>query len=166
MTYILRFDEVGKDNIPQVGGKGANLGEMVSAGLPVPPGFCVTAQAYRDFLTEAGLQDPINEILADMQPDDMQDVKARSEKIRDLITQSPIPAEIEHGITEAYLELCKELEQPDLPVAVRSSATAEDLPGASFAGQQDTYLNIRGVPSVLEHSHLCWASLWSHPAVT
>ena len=80
MTYILRFDEVGKDNIPQVGGKGANLGEMVSAGLPVPPGFCVTAQAYRDFLTEAGLQDPINEILADMQPDDMQDVKARSEK--------------------------------------------------------------------------------------
>jgi len=166
MTYVLRFDEVGKDNIPQVGGKGANLGEMVGAGLPVPPGFCVTAQAYRDFLTEAGLQEPIDEILADMRPDNMEDVKARSEKIRDLITQSPIPAAIEQEITEAYLELCKELEQPELPVAVRSSATAEDLPGASFAGQQDTYLNIRGVPSLLEHSRLCWASLWSHPAVT
>ncbi len=166
MTYVLRFDEVGKDNIPQVGGKGANLGEMVGAGLPVPPGFCVTAQAYKDFLTEAGLQEPIDEILADMQPDVMEDVKARSEKIRDLITQSPIPAAIEQEITEAYLALCKELEQPELPVAVRSSATAEDLPGASFAGQQDTYLNIRGVPSLLEHSRLCWASLWSHPAVT
>jgi rifampicin phosphotransferase len=166
MTYVLRFDEVGKDNIPQVGGKGANLGEMVGAGLPVPPGFCITAQAYQDFLTEAGLQEPIDEILADMQPNDMEDVKARSEKIRELITQSAIPAEIEQKITEAYLELSKELEQPELPVAVRSSATAEDLPGASFAGQQDTYLNIRGVPALLEHSRLCWASLWSHPAVT
>ena len=166
MTYVLRFDEVGKDNIPQVGGKGANLGEMVSAGLPVPPGFCITAQAYQDFLTEAGLQEPIDEILADMQPDDMEDVKTRSKMIRDLITQSAIPDAIEHQITEAYLELSRELEQPELAVAVRSSATAEDLPGASFAGQQDTYLNIRGVPSVLEHSRLCWASLWSHPAVT
>ncbi len=166
MTYVLRFDEVGKDNIPQVGGKGANLGEMVGAGLPVPPGFCITAQAYQDFLTEAGLQEPIDEILADMQPDDMEDVKTRSKMIRDLITQSAIPDAIEHQITEAYLELSRELEQPELAVAVRSSATAEDLPGASFAGQQDTYLNIRGVPSVLEHSRLCWASLWSHPAVT
>ena len=166
MTYVLRFDEVGKDNIPQVGGKGANLGEMVGAGLPVPPGFCITAQAYQDFLVDGGLLEPIDEILADMQPDNMEDVKSRSEKIRDLITGSAIPAEIEQGITEAYLELCNQLEQPDMPVAVRSSATAEDLPGASFAGQQDTYLNIRGVPSVLEHSRLCWASLWSHPAVT
>ena len=166
MIYVLRFDEVGKDNIPQVGGKGANLGEMVGAELPVPPGFCTTAQAYQDFLTEAGLQEPIDEILADMQPDDMEDVKARSEKIRDLITNSPMPTAIEQKITEAYLELSKELEQPELPVAVRSSATAEDLPGASFAGQQDTYLNIRGVPDLLEHSRLCWASLWSHPAVT
>ena len=166
MTYVLRFDEVGKDNIPQVGGKGANLGEMVGAGLPVPPGFCITAQAYQDFLTESGLHEPIDEILADMQPDDMEDVKVRSEKIRDLITNSPMPSAIEQKITDAYLELSKELEQPELPVAVRSSATAEDLPGASFAGQQDTYLNIRGVPSLLEHSRLCWASLWSHPAVT
>ncbi len=166
MTYILRFSEVGRDHIPEVGGKGANLGELVGAGLPVPPGFCVTAQAYRDFIVEAGLQDPIAEILADMQPDDLEDVKARSEAIQDLITQSAIPAEIERGITEAYLELCEELEQPELPIAVRSSATAEDLPGASFAGQQETYLNIRGVPSLLERSRLCWASLWSHPAVT
>jgi pyruvate,water dikinase len=166
MTYILRFSEVGKDDIPQVGGKGANLGEMVGAGLPVPPGFCITAQAYQDFLLDGSLLEPIDEILADMQPDNMEDVKSRSEKIRDLITESAIPAEIEQGITEAYLELCNKLEQPDLPVAVRSSATAEDLPGASFAGQQDTYLNIRGVPSLIEHSRLCWASLWSHPAVT
>ena len=92
-----------------------------------------------------------------MQPDDMEDVKTRSKMIRDLITQSAIPDAIEHQITEAYLELSRELEQPELAVAVRSSATAEDLPGASFAGQQDTYLNIRGVPSVLEHSRLCWA---------
>jgi hypothetical protein len=166
MTYILRFSEVGKDDIPQVGGKGANLGEMVAAGLPVPPGFCITAKAYQDFLVDGGLQEPIDEILAGMQPDDMADVESRSKQIRDLIAASAIPAEIEQGITEAYLELCSKLDQPDLPVAVRSSATAEDLPGASFAGQQDTYLNIRGVPSVLEHSRLCWASLWSHPAVT
>ncbi|MFQ5942292.1 MAG: PEP/pyruvate-binding domain-containing protein [Anaerolineales bacterium] len=166
MTYIMRFSEVGKDHIPQVGGKGANLGEMVSAGLPVPPGFCVTAQAYQDFLVQAALQDPIDKILTDMQPDDMEDVEARSQAIRDLITQSAMPADIQQGITDAYLELCEELEQPELPVAVRSSATAEDLPGASFAGQQDTFLNVRGVPSLLEHSRLCWASLWSHPAVT
>ncbi|MCZ6529893.1 MAG: PEP-utilizing enzyme [Chloroflexi bacterium] len=166
MTYILRFSEVGKDDIAEVGGKGANLGELVGVGLPVPPGFCVTAQAYRDFLAEAGLQQPIREMLADMQPDDLEDVKARSESIQDLIIQSGVPAEIVEGITEAYRELCDELEQPDLPVAVRSSATAEDLPGASFAGQQETYLNVRGVDSLLEHSRLCWASLWSHPAVT
>jgi pyruvate,water dikinase len=166
MTYILRFEDVGKDHISQVGGKGANLGEMVGAGLPVPPGFCITAQAYQDFLDEAGLQDPINEIVAGMQSELLEDVKTRSERVQELIIESPIPVEIERGITQAYLELCQEMGQEDLPVAVRSSATAEDLPDASFAGQQETYLNIRGVPSVLEHSRLCWASLWSHPAVT
>ena len=166
MTYILRFDEVGKDDVPEVGGKGANLGEMVGAGLPVPPGFCVTALAYQDFLAEAGLQGPIEEIIADMQSDVLQDVKTRSESVQQLITSSPIPAEIERSIKQAYLDLCRDLEQDDLPVAVRSSATAEDLPDASFAGQQETYLNVRGVPSLLEHSRLCWASLWSHPAVT
>ncbi|MCH8876111.1 MAG: hypothetical protein IIA89_04730 [Chloroflexi bacterium] len=166
MTYILSFNEVGKDRIADVGGKGANLGELVGVGLPVPPGFCITAEAYRDFLIEAGLQEPIREVLADMQPDDLEDVKSRSEAIQGLINQSAIPAEIESGISEAYRKLCEELEQAELPVAVRSSATAEDLPGASFAGQQETYLNIRGVPSLLEHSRLCWASLWSHPAIT
>ncbi|MCZ6530606.1 MAG: phosphoenolpyruvate synthase, partial [Chloroflexi bacterium] len=144
MTYILRFSEVGKDDIAEVGGKGANLGELVGVGLPVPNGFCVTAQAYRDFLVEAGLQQPIREILADMQPDDLEDVKLKSEAIQQLVTESSVPTEIEKGITAAYLELCDEMERPDLPVAVRSSATAEDLPGASFAGQQDTYLNVRG----------------------
>ncbi|MCH8093720.1 MAG: phosphoenolpyruvate synthase, partial [Chloroflexi bacterium] len=166
MTYILRFSEVGRDHIAEVGGKGANLGELVGVGLPVPPGFCITVEAYQDFLKEAGLQGPIREVLAEMQPDDLEDVKSRSEAIQGLINQSAIPAEVERGISEAYLKLCEELEQTDLPVAVRSSATAEDLPGASFAGQQETYLNIRGVPSLLEHSRLCWASLWSHPAIT
>ncbi|MFQ5921338.1 MAG: PEP/pyruvate-binding domain-containing protein, partial [Anaerolineales bacterium] len=144
----------------------ANLGEMVGAGLPVPPGFCVTAQAYQDFLKEAGLQDPIRDIVAGMQLELLEDVKTRSERVQELITESPIPVEIERSIMQAYLELCHEMGQEDLPVAVRSSATAEDLPDASFAGQQETYLNIRGVPSVIEHSRLCWASLWSHPAVT
>ena len=166
MTYILRFDEVDKDHINQVGGKGANLGEMVGAGLPVPSGFCVTAKAYQDFLTEAGLHVQISEIVAGMQPENMEDVKSRSESVQELITQSTIPNDIEHSITQAYLKLCQEMGQDDLPVAVRSSATAEDLPDASFAGQQETYLNIRGAPSLLKHSRLCWASLWSHPAVT
>ena len=166
MAYILRFSEVGKDHIPQVGGKGANLGEMVGAGLPVPPGFCVTAHAYQDFLQEAELQDPIGKIIAEMQPEVLEDVRTRSESVQKLITNASIPAEIERSITEAYLKLCQEMGEDDLPVAVRSSATAEDLPDASFAGQQETYLNIRGVPSLLEHSRLCWASLWSHPAVT
>ena len=166
MTYILRFDQVGKDDIPQVGGKGANLGEMAGAGLPVPPGFCVTARAYQDFIAHAGLAEPIETIVADMQTGELQDVKTSSEKVQELITGAPIPQEIERNITDAYLELCRELDQDNLPVAVRSSATAEDLPEASFAGQQDTYLNVRGVDAVLEHSRLCWASLWSHPAVT
>jgi pyruvate,water dikinase len=166
MSYVLRFDEVGRDHIGHVGGKGANLGEMVAAGLPVPPGFCVTARAYRHAIQAADLSDPIQEILRDLTIEDRDKVDQRSAQIRALIEQAPIPSEIEGPVVESYRWLGEQLRREAMPVAVRSSATAEDLPGASFAGQQDTYLNIRGDEQLLEHVRRCWASLWTERAVT
>lgn len=166
VSYVLRFDEVGRDHINHVGGKGANLGEMVAAGLPVPPGFCVTAQAYRHAIQAAGLNDPIQEILHKLTLEDRAQLEEGSAEIRTLIQQAPIPNEIAEPVAESYRWLGGQLGRERVPVAVRSSATAEDLPGASFAGQQDTYLNIRGDEQLLEHVRCCWASLWTDRAVT
>jgi pyruvate,water dikinase len=166
MNYVLRFDEVGRDHIGHVGGKGANLGEMVGAGMPVPPGFCVTAEAYRMAIEAADLNSPIQEIIGQFEIGNRSQVERGSAQIRQLIKDAPIPADIEAPVVESYRRLGQQLGREVMPVAVRSSATAEDLPGASFAGQQDTYLNVRGERQLLEHVRRCWASLWTERAVT
>ncbi|MBL7183958.1 MAG: hypothetical protein ISS50_05875 [Anaerolineae bacterium] len=169
MSYIRWFQEVGVADGGLVGGKGANLGEMVVAGLPVPPGFCLTAAAYRAFIQATGLDEAIRSVLADTRLDDPADVEAKTARIRGLIAEQQVPSMMAQQILDGYHRLGQELVVPDvaqLPVAVRSSATAEDLPTASFAGQQDTYLNVRGADELLEHIKHCWASLWTARAVT
>ena len=169
MTYVRWFDEVGVADVGLVGGKAANLGEMAVAGLPVPPGFCLAAGAYRDFIEATALDEPIRSTLAETRQDDPADVEAKTARIRDLIAQQEVPAPMVEQILEAYHRLAMELGKADVsevPVAVRSSATAEDLPTASFAGQQDTYLNVCGTDELLECVRNCWASLWTARAVT
>jgi len=135
MSYVMRFAELGRGDIAVAGGKGANLGELTRAGLPVPPGFVLTTAAYRAFTAGVEAGD------------------------RAVFTSRPIPQDMAREITEAWTAL------GEGPVAVRSSATAEDLEGASFAGQQDTYLNVRGAAALLDAVRECWASLWTERAV-
>ncbi len=169
MEYIRRFEEVGKADVGLVGGKGANLGEMVAAGLPVPPGFCLTAAAYREFTRVTGLDQEINDILSETDLDDPTSLKAQAARIRQRICGQVVPTTIAWQILDGYRRLSWDLGMEDpyrTPVAVRSSATAEDLPTASFAGQQETYLNVRGKTGLLERVKDCWASLWTDRAMT
>ena len=169
MSYIRWFEEVGADDVGLVGGKGANLGEMVRVGLPVPPGFCLDAGAYRDFIQATGLDETIRGILAETRHDDPADVESKTARIRRFIAEQEVPAAIVQQILDGYHRLAQKLggeSVSQVPVAVRSSATAEDLPTASFAGQQDTYLNIRGTDDLLEYIKHCWGSLWTARAVT
>jgi phosphohistidine swiveling domain-containing protein len=162
MSYTRWFQDITAADGDTVGGKGANLGEMVAAGLPVPPGFCLIAAAYRDFVQASGLDEVIGTILAETR------VKTHAARIRDLITAQPVPDAIAKETLTAYHRLGQDLGVGDvsqIPVAVRSSATAEDLPTASFAGQQDTYLNVRGEADLLDSVRDCWASLWTDRAV-
>jgi pyruvate,water dikinase len=168
MSYVRWFQEIKATEVELVGGKGANLGEMVGAGLPVPPGFCLTAQCYRDFIEATGMRANIRRILSQADMGDPADVESKTSRIRDLITEQQMPPEIAQQLRDSYRQLGDQLGAVDgarVPVAVRSSATAEDLPTASFAGQQDTYLNIRGDEPLHDHVKQCWASLWSARAV-
>lgn len=168
MKYIYFFNEPRASERALVGGKGSNLGKMTTAGFPVPPGFCIAAEAYRYLIEITGLN-PI--ISCKVEGIDFQDPHALAETaaaIRELIGQQPIPLEIAQEIEAAYEQLDAQVgERQDrrLSVAVRSSPTAGDLPDASFAGQQDTYLNIRGRTSLLTHVRRCWASLWTARAI-
>ncbi|MEW5762725.1 MAG: phosphoenolpyruvate synthase [Bacillota bacterium] len=161
--FVKWFNELGKDDVGLVGGKGANLGEMTRAGIAVPPGFCVTAEAYRYFVERMELQPKIRELIRQTDINDVEQLTLNTARIRDLIKATPVPPEIADEIGRAYGELGG---GEDVPVAVRSSATAEDLPEASFAGQQDTYLNIRGAAAVVEYVRRCWASLWTARATS
>ena len=168
MNNIRWFQDISAEEIELVGGKGANLGEMARAGFPVPPGFCVIAPAYREMIEATGLHPVIQSILYKMDMNDPADVAARSAEIRDHITNQPMPESLSAEIARSYERLGREMGLDDptsAPVAIRSSATAEDLPTASFAGQQDTYLNIRGEQALLDHIRQCWASLWTARAV-
>ena len=156
--FIRWFTELDKRDVAIVGGKGANLGEMTRAGIPVPPGFCVTAEAYREFVLNAGIQERIAEIIGTTDIEDVDALERATEKVRSMIVGTEMPQAIASEIARAYAELGGGREAT---VAVRSSATAEDLPEASFAGQQDTYLNVRGEEDVLDHVKRCWASLWT-----
>lgn len=156
---IVWFDEVTKADIPLVGGKGANLGEMVHAKIPVPPGFIVTAEAYFKFLAGSGLADEIRRYLENLNVNDSKRLQEVAELIKDKISRAPIPPNMVKEIKQAYRKLGQGL------VAVRSSATAEDLPEASFAGQQRTFLNIQGEDDVVAAIQGCWASLFEPRAI-
>jgi pyruvate,water dikinase len=164
MMNIAWFEDLGKDDVGIAGGKGANLGELVRAGLPVPPGFVVTAQAYSYFLKESGLADKIMEILRSTDVDNNEELTKASQEIRELITSSPMPEALAKEILESYRKLSQRVGKEEEFVAVRSSATAEDLPGASFAGQQETFLNVKG-DEVIEYVRRCWSSLFTPRAI-
>ncbi len=156
---IVWFNEVTKKDIPLVGGKGANLGEMTNAGIPVPPGFIVTASAYFDYLEKAGITGKLRSLLEPLDVQDSKKLQDRAAKVQELIMDTTMPPELGKKIEEAYVKMGKGL------VAVRSSATAEDLPEASFAGQQSTFLNIQGEKEVVEAVQECWASLFTPRAI-
>ncbi|NOZ76456.1 MAG: phosphoenolpyruvate synthase, partial [Euryarchaeota archaeon] len=162
---IAWFEELGKDDVGLVGGKGANLGEMTKAKLPIPPGFVVTAAAYNQFLDETGIRDSINEILSGANVDKSSELQAASKKVRKVIEESEMPQSIKDDIMAGYRKLSEMSGVEEEFVAVRSSATAEDLPGASFAGQQETFLNIRGEDVVVERVRKCWSSLFTPRAI-
>jgi len=156
---IVQFNEVGKKDVATVGGKGANLGEMTQANIPVPPGFIVTANAYFDFLEKAGLKDKIRQRLQPLDPDNSKQLQQVAAEIKQLILDAAMPAELAREIEQAYTQMGGGL------VAVRSSATAEDLPEASFAGQQRTFLNVQGEKEVVAAVQECWASLFEPRAI-
>ncbi|MFS8901883.1 phosphoenolpyruvate synthase [Synechococcus sp. H60.2] len=166
---VVPLIEVGLRDVAQVGGKNASLGEMLQQltpkGIRVPLGFATTAHAYRQFIAAAGLEEKLREILKDLDIEDVRNLRERGKAARTLILQTPFPPELEQAISEAYQKLCERY-GPDTDVAVRSSATAEDLPDASFAGQQETYLNVHGIQAVLNACHRCFASLFTDRAIS
>ena len=167
--YIRWFDELTIDDVPLVGGKNASLGEMyrqlTSRGVKIPNGFAVTAGAYRQLVKAAGILPEMEQLLAGMDKNDLTDFARRGERLRELIYQAPLPPELATQIIAAYGRLCREYGE-NTDVAVRSSATAEDLPTASFAGQQETYLNIRGTERLLDACRRCFASLFTDRAIS
>jgi pyruvate,water dikinase len=166
---VLWFDELELADIPQVGGKNASLGEMrrelIPEGVRIPDGYAVTANAYRYLLKSSGVIEQMKQILSDLDTHDMENLKSRGRQIRSLIYHSPFPKDLEDEIISAYGKICEEY-GPDTDVAVRSSATAEDLPDASFAGQQETYLNVTGKEALLEACKKCFASLFTDRAIS
>ncbi|WP_111412057.1 phosphoenolpyruvate synthase [Billgrantia lactosivorans] len=166
--YILWFDQLGMDDVERVGGKNASLGEMISnlsgAGVTVPGGFATTAHAYREFLAHEGLNERINQALARLDVDDVAELSRVGAEIRQWVIDTPLPPTFEAHLRTAYDELASR--HPSLKVAVRSSATAEDLPDASFAGQQETFLNIEGFDNVKRAVHEVFASLFNDRAIS
>ena len=159
------FEDCGKDSVPLVGGKCASLGELINAGVRVPPGFALTTHGYAQFMRDAGIQPEIKRLLDGLDHEDMDKLEEASRTIREMIESRPISIELEDLVAEAYRKLSVRCFVPAVPVAVRSSATAEDLPDASFAGQQDTYLWIRGIDSVMHHVRRCISSLYTARAI-
>ncbi len=166
--YIRFFSQIGIGDVPLVGGKNASLGEMyrelTAKGILVPNGFAVTAEAYRHALDAAGAWPALKESLDGLHPEDVDDLARRAKRARDIVYSAGLPAEVEADIRVGMKRLVEEY-GPELSVAVRSSATAEDLPGASFAGQHDTYLNIHGEAAVLDAVRHCFASLFTDRAI-
>jgi len=158
-SAIAWFSQVTKEDIPLVGGKGANLGEMTNAGIPVPPGFIITSSAYFKFVEKANIAGKIRELLKPLDTNDSKQLQEISADVKNIILEAPMPEELSRVIREAYAKL------GEGPVAVRSSATAEDLPEASFAGQQATFLNVNGEAEVVKAVQQCWASLFESRAI-
>jgi pyruvate,water dikinase len=164
--YVIKLDQLGMNDVEIVGGKNASLGEMISnlggLGVDVPGGFATTAQAYRDFLKTGGLDRKIHDLLANLDVDDIDALTAAGKSIRTWITETPLPDRLMEEIRAAWAEMS---EGRDIAVAVRSSATAEDLPDASFAGQQETFLNVRGLDHLVDALHQVFASLFNDRAI-
>src|SRR5579859_716368 len=160
VPLVLALDDPAA-TLEQVGGKGASLARLAVVGLPVPPGFHITTAAYRYFVTENGLQEQILAAVSASTADHPTSLEEASKKIGRMFAQGSMPTEIATAIRQAYVALGAD----DLSVAVRSSATAEDLPDLSFAGQQETYLNMHGEAMVLDAIKRCWASLWTARAI-
>ena len=165
MPKVCWFEECSKDSVALVGGKCSSLGELINAGVRVPPGFALTTHGYAQFMREAGIQPEVNSLLRGLDHEDMDKLEEASLAIREMIESRPICIELEDLIGESYRKLSIRSGIPAVPVAVRSSATAEDLPGASFAGQQDTYLWIRGIDEVMHHVRRCISSLYTGRAI-
>lgn len=163
---VLWFDELHRQDVNLVGGKSSSLGEMTSSmDVPVPYGFATTAHAYRYFMEATGLNDQVNALLDQLTDyENADELHATCTKIRDLITSAQMPDDLANDIKQAYLDLAKRMGQDDPFVAIRSSATAEDLPNASFAGQQESYLNIHGADDVVDRVQQCYASLFTDRA--
>ena len=168
MDYIARFQDLSMQDVARVGGKNASLGEMIrnlgSRGVRVPGGFATTVDAFREYLARDGLAEPIAAKLAGLDYEDVAALAAAGREIRGWMLAAPLPAGLEAGIREAHAQMCGEAGE-DLLFAVRSSATAEDLPYASFAGQQETFLNIRGADNLLDAVKRCFASLYNDRAI-
>src|ERR1035437_55658 len=168
-SFIKWYNEVGIGDVLFVGGKNAALGEMysnlVSLGVNIPNGFALTADAYRHFFKNTGLDEQIKKIFSDLHTKDIHNLQIRGKKVREIILKATLPQDLKDAVAKAYAELEKKYRK-NLDVAVRSSATAEDLPGASFAGQQETYLNIRGIDNVLVATKKCIASLFTNRAIS
>lgn len=159
LSYTLSFTSIGPDDHARVGGKCASLGQMTQAGVAVPPGFAVTTDAFQLMLDSHDLKSEIMRHLEGLNPEDMVALDRVAQAIRQRIGSHPLPAAVEKAIRDSYAAL------GNFPVAVRSSATAEDMPDASFAGQQDTYLWISGIEQVLDKVRDCWASLYTARAI-
>jgi len=169
MKFVKWFDEIGAKDVALVGGKNASLGEMIrnlgKEGVNIPPGFAITAEAYKYVVKRAGISQRIKDILVDLDTHDMEDLAERGERLRNLIAHSRCPKDLEEEIVISYRKM-EERFGKNVDVAVRSSATAEDLPTASFAGQQTSYLNVRGEGDLLERVMDCFASLFTNRAIS
>jgi len=169
MKFVKWFEEIGAKDIALVGGKNASLGEMIrnlgKKGVNIPPGFAITAEAYKYVVEKAGIGQKIKDTLADLDTHDMENLAEKGEKLRNLIAHSPCPKELDEEIRLCYRKM-EERFGNNVDVAVRSSATAEDLPTASFAGQQTSYLNVRGEGDLLERVMDCFASLFTNRAIS
>lgn len=164
--FVIRFDDYRPEHRSRVGGKNAGLGELMRVGLPVPPGFAVTTDGFETIRDHPRTVEEVRSLLDSVEFDDPAGVRAASRRIRARIENLPMAAEVKDAIRTAYADLCRRGNQEAVPVAVRSSATAEDLPDASFAGQQDTFLWVRGADAVIEHVKRCWSSLFTARAMS
>ncbi len=168
VDQIIPFEQLGMNDVDKVGGKNASLGEMISnltsLGVCVPTGFATTADAFREFLSQSGLDDRIHKVLDELNTDDVNALTDAGKQIRQWVVETPLTEQLETAIREGYKQLCGDLD--DISVAVRSSATAEDLPDASFAGQQETFLNISGIDNVLHSVKEVFASLFNDRAIS
>lgn len=159
-TFVVPLPALGRDDLARAGGKAANLGELMRAGLPVPPGFCVTTDAYALAAGDAGLEEVLDALAATPAAEAGR-LEALAREAREMLLAAPVSDGVRTAVLAAYRDLGGEV-----PVAARSSATAEDLPTASFAGQQETFLNVEGGEALIEAVRGCWASLWTDRAVS